>query len=108
LACARRIRRVGEQLAIADPADLPRIIEQLQELPPEPGNARRHFQDIPEIQLLDIPPADYIVPALGIARNTITLWTGEDGSGKTILAYAMSVAVAQGQAHTRSDRKQTV
>lgn len=98
LARARRIRSFGEELTTANPADFPRIIERLQELPSEPSrNSIRHFQDIPEIQIVDIPPADYIVPALGIARNTITLWTGEDGSGKTILAYAMSLAVAQGQ-----------
>lgn len=98
LARERRIRRLGEQLTIANPADFPGIIEHLGEQRTElSGKCPRRLEDIPEIQLLDIPPADYIVPALGIARNTITLWTGEDGSGKTILAQAMSAAVAQGQ-----------
>ena len=34
---------------------------------------------------MEIPPIEYIVPALGIARNTIVLWTGADGDGKTFL-----------------------
>jgi hypothetical protein len=98
LARARRIRRLGEELTTARAADLPGIVAQLLEGPTELSrNCARRFQDIPEIQVLNIPPVDYIVPALGIARNTITLWTGEDGSGKTILAYAMSGAVARGQ-----------
>jgi AAA domain len=54
------------------------------------------IEDIPNIFTLDIPPAEYIVPALGIARNTITLWTGSDGDGKTYLAQVMALAVARG------------
>ena len=42
------------------------------------------------------PPIEYIVPALGISRNSITLWTGSDGDGKTFLAQAMTVAIARG------------
>jgi hypothetical protein len=98
LARVRRVRRLAEELTDAEPSDHPRIIEQLQEQRAQPASSSfRHFNDIPEIQFLDIPPAEYIVPALGIARNTITLWTGEDGSGKTLLSYAMSLAVAQGR-----------
>jgi|SRR5215472_1154034 len=98
LARVRRVRHLADDLADADPADHPRIIEQLQEVQtPAASNRLRHFSDIPEIQVLDIPEADYIVSAFGIARNTISLWTGEDGSGKSILAYDMSRAVALGQ-----------
>jgi hypothetical protein len=98
LSRARRIQHLAEELTTADPADHPRIIEQLTDAQTETfGPGIRHFADIPEIQLLDIPPVDYIVPALGIARNTITLWSGEDGSGKTALAYAMAAAVSQGR-----------
>lgn len=62
-----------------------------------PGKGRiQRFEDIPDIFSLEIPPIEYIVPALGIARNTITLWTGSDGDGKTFLAQAMAVAVARG------------
>jgi RecA-family ATPase len=44
-----------------------------------------------------VPPVEYIVPALGIARNTITLWTGADGDGKTYLAQNMAISVARGE-----------
>ena len=39
---------------------------------------------------------EYIVPALGIARNTIVLWTGADGDGKTFLVQSMAIAAACG------------
>jgi hypothetical protein len=58
----------------------------------------RHFSDIPDVLRMDFPPVDYIVPAIGIARNTITLWTGKDGDGKTFMAQAMACAVARGEA----------
>jgi RecA-family ATPase len=41
------------------------------------------------------PPA-VPAPALGIARNTITLWTGPDGDGKTYLSQVMALAVSRG------------
>src|SRR6185295_276359 len=56
----------------------------------------RGFADIPDIIGMKVAPVEYIVPALGIARNTITLWTGPDGDGKTYLAQAMAIAVARG------------
>jgi len=56
----------------------------------------RSFAEIPDILTLEIAPVEYIVPALGIARNTITLWTGSDGDGKTYLAQAMTAAIASG------------
>jgi hypothetical protein len=56
----------------------------------------RSFADLPDITTIEIPPVEYIVPSLGIARNTITLWTGPDGDAKTHLAESMSVAVASG------------
>ena len=56
----------------------------------------RSFADIPDITNLPIPQVEYLVPALGIARNTITLWTGSDGEGKTYLAQVMALAVARG------------
>ena len=61
------------------------------------GSGKIHgFTDIPDILTLEIPPVEYIVPALGIARNTITLWTGTDGDGKTYLAQSMTAAIASG------------
>jgi archaellum biogenesis ATPase FlaH len=56
----------------------------------------RSFADIPDVIRMEIPPMEYIVPALGIARNTIVLWTGADGDGKTFLAQALALAVASG------------
>src|SRR5215472_3284794 len=56
----------------------------------------RSFAEIPDILTIEIPPIEYVVPALGISRNTITLWTGADGEGKTYLAQHMAVAVANG------------
>lgn len=58
----------------------------------------RSFADIPDIIGMKVPPVEYIVPALGIARNTITVWVGPDGDGKTYLAQAMAIAVARGDA----------
>ena len=60
------------------------------------GAKIRGFADIPDIIGMKVAPVEYIVPALGIARNTITLWTGPDGDGKTYLAQAMAIAVARG------------
>jgi len=57
----------------------------------------RRFSDIPDVLRMDFPPVEYIVPAIGIARNTITLWTGKDGDGKTFLAQAMACAVGRGE-----------
>lgn len=54
-----------------------------------------HLRDIPNIQSLDIPAIDYVVPGM-IARSTITLWTGADGTAKTYLVTAMSIAIASG------------
>jgi archaellum biogenesis ATPase FlaH len=61
------------------------------------GQHIRTFDSIPDIITMEIPPVDYIVPALGISRNTIVLWAGHDGTGKTMLAQAMAVAVARGE-----------
>src|SRR5437870_2828488 len=58
--------------------------------------AIRCFADVPDILTLDIPQIEPIVPALGISRNTISLWTGADGDGKTYLAQALAIAVARG------------
>lgn len=53
------------------------------------------FGDIPDIMTMAIEPIDYLVDRL-ISRNTITLWTGADGTAKTFLAQKMAVAVATG------------
>jgi hypothetical protein len=66
------------------------------------GAKIRSFAEIPDIIGMKFPPVEYIVPALGIARNTITLWTGADGDGKTYLAQAMAIAVARGDAFSRN------
>jgi hypothetical protein len=55
----------------------------------------RELADIPNLQTLEIPPIDYLVPGL-ISRKTITLWTGADGTAKTFLALNMAIAVARG------------
>lgn len=55
----------------------------------------RLLSDIPSIQLLEVPEREYVVPGV-IARSTITLWTGECGSGKSFLLLKMAVAVASG------------
>jgi hypothetical protein len=60
------------------------------------GTKIRSFADIPDIITLDVPPVEYIVPALGIARNTICLWTGPDGDGKTFLAQNMAISISRG------------
>jgi archaellum biogenesis ATPase FlaH len=56
----------------------------------------RSFLDIPNIITMEVPPVEYLVLALGIARNSITLWTGPDGDAKTYLAQSMSIQVARG------------
>jgi AAA domain-containing protein len=61
---------------------------------PSPGTIRR-LSDIPNLQTMEIPPIDYLVPGM-ISRNTITLWTGADGTAKTFLAMKMAIAVAAG------------
>ena len=61
-----------------------------------PARTIRTFSDIPAVATMQIPAVEYLVPALGIARNTITLWTGPDGDGKTFLAQVMSLAVSRG------------
>ena len=63
-----------------------------------PSQRIRSFADLPDITTLQIPSVEYLVPALGIARNTITLWTGPDGDGKTYLAQVMALAVSRGDA----------
>jgi archaellum biogenesis ATPase FlaH len=63
---------------------------------PSSNQRIRSFADIPDITTLEIPPAEYLVPAMGIARNTICLWTGPDGDGKTYLAQTMALAVSRG------------
>jgi hypothetical protein len=59
-------------------------------------NEIRSFAEIPDILTMDIAPVEYLVPALGVARNTITLWTAPDGDGKTYVAQTMSAAIAIG------------
>jgi hypothetical protein len=54
------------------------------------------FADIPDVLTMEVPALESIVPALGIARNTIVLWTGADGDGKTFLVQSMAVATARG------------
>lgn len=57
----------------------------------------KEFSDlVPDIITMDIEPPEYLVPALGIPRNSIALWTATDGVGKTFLAEAMAIAVSRG------------
>jgi hypothetical protein len=55
----------------------------------------RGFDQIPDIMTMEIPPIEYLVDGM-IARKTITLWTGTDGTAKTFLAQKMAIAVASG------------
>ncbi|HTT23630.1 MAG TPA: AAA family ATPase [Candidatus Sulfotelmatobacter sp.] len=55
----------------------------------------RRFYDLPDVMTMNIPPIEYLVDGM-IARKTITLWTGSDGTAKTYLAQKMSIAVASG------------
>jgi hypothetical protein len=57
----------------------------------------RRFEDIPDILTRKLPDLDLIVPALGIAANTVGLWTGGDGEGKTYLAQSMALSVSRGE-----------
>src|SRR5437763_1835292 len=65
------------------------------------------FSDIPDVLTMDFPPLELIVPALGIARNTLVLWTGADGDGKTFLVQSMSVATARGSEFLRMQCQKT-
>jgi hypothetical protein len=65
------------------------------------------FADIPDVLTMDVPPLEPIVPALGIARNTIVLWTGADGDGKTFLVQSMAVATARGSEFLRMPCQKT-
>jgi hypothetical protein len=66
------------------------------EVPTQQGvNKVRRFEDVPDLMTMEIPQIDYLVDGL-IARGTITLWTGTDGTAKTFLAQKMAVAVATG------------
>jgi len=87
-----------------DPGDIAKDAEErLSELravgrPKASGNGQiRRFEDIPDILTRKLPDIDLIVPALGIAANTVGVWTGGDGLGKTYLAQAMALAVARGE-----------
>ncbi len=59
------------------------------------GNRIRKFSDIPDIQTMDVPSVDWLVPEW-IARRTITLWAGSGGAAKTFLTQSLGVAVATG------------
>lgn len=67
----------------------------------------RRFSDIPDVLGMDFPPVEYIVPAIGIARNTITLVAGKDGDGKTFLAQAMACSVARGSEFLKMPTQKT-
>src|SRR3954465_361365 len=73
---------------------------------PEPFRIAK-FVDIPDVLTMDVPPLEPIVPALGIARNTIVLWTGADGDGKTFLVQSMAVATARGSEFLRMPCQKT-
>ena len=55
----------------------------------------RSFDQIPDIMTMKIPPIEWLVNGM-IARNTMVLWTGTDGTAKTFLAQKMAVSVATG------------
>jgi replicative DNA helicase len=102
----RRVRQQIHQLAQAielQTIDHSALCEQSQNLlllltETDAGDkAVRRFADIPDVLRMDLPPLEYIVPALGIARNTITLYTGRDGDAKTYLAQRMACAVSRGE-----------
>jgi hypothetical protein len=55
----------------------------------------RGFDQIPDIMTMEIPAIQWLVDGM-IARNTMTLWTGADGTAKTFLAQKMAISVARG------------
>jgi hypothetical protein len=55
----------------------------------------RRFDDIPDLMTMNVEPIEYLVDDM-IARGTITLWTGTDGTAKTFLVQEMAIAVAKG------------
>jgi hypothetical protein len=59
------------------------------------GSRIANLEDIPDIMVLDIPPIDYLVDGM-ISRKSMTLWSGIDGTAKTLLALKMGIAVALG------------
>jgi hypothetical protein len=63
---------------------------------PAVADSIRQFDQIPDIMTMKIPAIEYLVDGL-IARGTITLWTGSDGTAKTFLVQSMSIAVATGK-----------
>jgi len=53
------------------------------------------FVQIPDIMTMDLPPIKFLVDGM-IARKTITLWAGIDGTAKTFLSQRMAFEVATG------------
>jgi AAA domain/DnaB-like helicase N terminal domain len=99
----RKLAALGEQLSQSETGNLSYLIQRAQktlrslEAESAPASSRiRARSDIPDILTMQIPKMDYVVPSLGIGGNTITLYTGADGDGKTYVAQAMSLAVARG------------
>jgi len=77
----RRFQHLVERLGVANYIDRAQILEQLAHLDNDFsfGDQRiRKFTDIPDIISMEVQPVEFVVPALGVARNTITLWSGED------------------------------
>jgi len=99
----RHIELLTATMALQSPQKMTELRQHVQELLDSldassmDDTSIRRFSDIPDVLRMEFPPVEYIVPAIGIARNTITLWTGKDGDGKTFLAQAMACAVARGE-----------
>jgi putative DNA primase/helicase len=59
------------------------------------GEHIRRFDEIPDVRTMEIEPIEFLVDGM-ISRNTITLWTGTDGTAKTFLIQKLAIAIATG------------
>lgn len=92
----REYLRLIERLQTAENEDRKGLLTKLMAIESATTTAKiRRLQDIPNIQTLEIRPADFLVPGL-IARETIMIWTGPCGDMKSLLIQNMAVAVASG------------
>jgi replicative DNA helicase len=90
----RKLAALGEQLSQPEAGNLSYLSQRAQktlrslEAESAPANSRiRTRSDIPDILTMQVPKMDYVVPSLGIARNTITLDAGPDGDTRTYIEW---------------------
>jgi hypothetical protein len=102
-AAARQIELLTTTCATASQFKLANLQQQAQDLlaglkrtsENSPAEKIRQFDQIPDIMTMEIQPLNWLVDGM-IARNTMTLLTGTDGTAKTLLAQKMAISVASG------------